>query len=135
MALHWDLSRIKDQETLCWWTATEDNISAGVAKGEQGLKAVTEALIWHTMGLGLGRITEQNVEEFWLRLQLYEKLHGYTVYDAKAKPRPLTWEEVTAHIGLRTNASTLTRGTWVRKLTNDFMREAERRLFRAKGGK
>lgn len=112
MALTWDLTNIKDADTLCWLTATRDLPHHEIKAGEQYLNPVTNALIWYTMAVSLGRITEKNAAEFHKRVKFYERLHGSLLVrvkdDGAHDDRGITLEEVTAHIGLRTNVSDTT---------------------------
>ena len=61
MSLDWDLSGIKNYKELCWGPATDE-------EGYKLLNGVTDGLIWKTMSVGMGRITEKNYEEFFMRL-------------------------------------------------------------------
>jgi hypothetical protein len=102
MALTWTLDQIKDYEEVCWI--------------EDRLNPVTEALIWATMAVGIPQITDDNADEFYDRLHRWERLVAYYVIEGGKGPRPITREEVKAHIGLHTNASRLTRAQFGKKL-------------------
>lgn len=102
MSLNFHLADIADYEALCW------------VDGPYGWKVVapvTDALIHHTMSAGMGLITAANAEEFFARVAAAEERLGVTVaFNDPEKgivERPLTLEDVRAHIGLRTNASPL----------------------------
>jgi hypothetical protein len=103
MALTWDLTKINNYEEFCWPKDDE---------GNEKLNSATESLIWLTMFVGFSGITETNAEEFYSRVALYEKLHGamrIMYHEDKDKEYMfITPEDVYAHIGLRTNASSLT---------------------------
>lgn len=104
MALNFDLSEIENYETLCW-TETE--------MGRQTLAPVTEALSFLTISVGIHQITEKNAEEFYDRVTQVEKKRGVTLNsvteDNELQPRPITLDDVLAHVGLRTNASPMTK--------------------------
>lgn len=110
MALNWDVGDIENYKEMCFETRTDDNGST--LKDEDGetilyLKSVTDRLIWGTMGVKMGSITEKNHKEFFARLRIMEKLDGYP------PDNRVTYEEVRAHIGLRTNVCT---DTWAKFL-------------------
>ena len=67
---------------------------------------ITDALIWATMSVDLGRITEKNVDEFFTRLRMVEKIHGFLLYkrdENKQQISLLTYAAVRRRIGLNTN--------------------------------
>ncbi len=69
---------------------------------------ITNALIWGTMSVAMNEITEDNWEEFYTRCYMIETIHGSWL-SFKNKSRPITPEDVKSHIGLHTNANTLTK--------------------------
>jgi hypothetical protein len=101
MSLNWNISNIKNYEEICF--SVDDD-------GEKYLSGITEALIFHTMAIGMGEITEQNVSEFYNRASLYAKFFGNPIryYDEqteKYETRRFTANEIKNHIGLSTNVS------------------------------
>lgn len=82
MALNWNLGKIKDWEKVC-------------LNADGSVSARTETIIWATMTVQLGQITEKNWQEFFVRLDFGNRLRswGYT----------LTEEDIKDHIGLTTN--------------------------------
>lgn len=95
MALHWDITACADSAAL---TADDDAASN------------TDAMIWATMGVGIGRITEENWPEFYARL----KTSGY--YGDQITP-----ELVRRYVGLSTNVSNETRLQWLKRVVNRHM--------------
>lgn len=77
----------------------------------------TDALIWATMAIGIGEITEQNYEEFYRRLHTIEETAG-TFLNHEGKPSFITLAEVKRRIGLRTNAGLITKKTFDKKHPN-----------------
>ena len=116
MSLNWEVSQIKDYETVCWI-------------GEKGsmdrrMNPVTEALIFGTIVVGLGSITDKNVDEFAARFRIIERVHGAQLY----KPGPdgkgrvdwyLSDEDFIAHIGLVCNVTNETRPKWAARIFNN----------------
>jgi len=110
MSLNWQLSKIKDYETVCW-----------INEGDQRkLSPLTECIIWGTFALDIGKITEKNVNEWMWRMAFLKQLNkGNLVYerhsDGVSKGRSFTREELVQHIGLLTNVTTMTRAQFVHK--------------------
>lgn len=126
MALTWELGDIKDWETVTRVTATADDPSNAIKVGDTLLNPVTSALIWHTMNVKIGRITEANADEFWARVALVEKLYGASLGNSDG-PRPITRDDVRAHIGLHCNVVTEKRPAFVKAQVGYFLdRKADR---------
>ena len=111
MALNWNVENIENYKNVCWI----------VDGDEKRMNPVTETLIFATMGVGLGRITDKNVDEFAARFRILERIHGAFLY----KPGPdgdghVDWflddEDFIAHIGLGCNVSDETRAKWASRL-------------------
>lgn len=100
MALHWDLTEIEDHENRCFYH--DENGAEGPGNY---MEPVTNALIWSTMGIGMGEITADNYEEFYRRLVAMALATGSTMLLSDGKNRPITLAEVKAHIGLKCNVS------------------------------
>ena len=106
MALHYDYSKIK--ESTKTWEPDENWDGDGEPLGQ--MTEVLHTLIWTTMSIGMGEITEENWKAFYTRMKLIgsdrsllrrDKDGNYTV--------PISSQEVKDHIGLMTNADTLTK--------------------------
>jgi len=117
MALTYDLSTIKDYKTVCF------------DEGEDGgMKPATHSIIFATMAVGIGDLTEKNAPEFYARLHLYERMVGAFLVkmdDGKRVDVPFTPEDVRAHIGLRTNVGPVeTRSKWLKRVTDRTLSDA-----------
>lgn len=119
MSLNYDLTAIpEDVRTV---VATEADPINGVAVGDKVMNPVTRTLIWTTMGVGIGVINDDTLEEWVARVGLYQKLHGALMsrHDEEADTwvdRPLTREDIEAHKGLKTNVFPMeTRASWVKR--------------------
>jgi len=107
MSLNYNLKNIKDWESVCL-------INEGTLTPE------TETLIFLTMSIGMGEITEKNAGEFWSRANIVQKLHG-PFFIRDSKEQFLTVEDVVNHIGLHTNVPKETRLQWMKRyLSLDF---------------
>lgn len=122
MSLDWDLTKIKNCKEVCW--EKDEN-------GNDKLNPVTESLIWLTMGIGIGSITEDNESDFYCRVVMYEKLFGTMLSywkDSKKISVPITPEDVHSHIGLRTNVSKDTDASFRKRIVENFMREQKQKF-------
>ena len=114
MALNWDGTNIKNFQSVC-------------RNDDGSFSEETELLIFYTMNLGMGLITESNVNKFILRFRMYEVLFGMS------KWRNVDGERINAisdtlirkHIGLRTNASKISDAEFNKKMLKQLVREAE----------
>lgn len=93
MSLNWNISKCKD------WKRLADK------KGWP----VTDKLVWATMAVGMGEITERNYEEFYRRLHIIEQNNGTFFLQHNGQPRYITLAEVKRRIGLYTNVGTITK--------------------------
>jgi hypothetical protein len=72
----------------------------------------TERLIFATMGVGINALTDKNAAEFYARVSFSERVNGVpTEFRTTAA-------DVAQHIGLKTNASALTRAQYLKRLTS-----------------
>lgn len=102
MSLDYTLSNIENWSEVC----LDDDGS---------LRPVTEVLIFTTMSVGIGEITEANVTEWIARLAITEAIDGGSII-APDGQRSITEDEVIAHIGLSTNVfPALTRAQWLKQ--------------------
>ena len=94
------------------------------------MASATHALIFLTMSVGMGAITEKNWTEFYARVRAEEKLHGarrtQKLVDGKWVDCPITAQDVKDHIGLSTNVSRMTEAQWRKSLLERFVRDAKR---------
>jgi hypothetical protein len=106
MSLNFDLTAIDRR----FWHADEATEEA---------KEVTNTMIWATIAVDMGSITEKNADEFAERLEAYQQLRGALMQkyvDGEIIDRPLTAEEVRERIGLKTNVTTTTKRQFKAKL-------------------
>ena len=88
---------------------------------------ITSALIWLTLLIGIGEITEKNWIEVAARIAFYERIHGsYLV--SNGQPRPFQAEWVQLRIGLRTNVSFMTKTKFIKHHGEGLLREETQRV-------
>ena len=118
MALTWDLTNIKDNETVCW-IENED--------GTVTMNPVTNALIMTSMMTNIGEITDKTAPEVYARVHMYEAVHGtflIKIEDEKRVNVYMTPKDVRAHIGLKTNVWPMeTRAKWMKRIFDRTMTE------------
>lgn len=104
MALNWNIEKCDNYKEL--------------TEGEPW--QITNALIWGTMAIGMREITAKNYKEFYQRVNLMEKLNGtwlsrHDTETQKVESLFITEDDVKRRIGLRTNAGTIPRQTFIKR--------------------
>jgi len=125
MSLNWNLKAVKDSDSFCFITAFADG--DGYKRGDRIFNPLTKSLIFVTMSLDIGEITEKNYVEFFQRLRLYEDLFGQIIRfggDQWDGPERTSLDDVRRHIGLTTNVTTKPLKTWLNRIIIDnYFRE------------
>jgi hypothetical protein len=84
------------------------------------MRPVSEAIIFRTMAVDMGEITEENAEEFYKRCKVFSAIHGEPLVKTDKEGNivsfDITLEDVRNHIGLTTNVVELDWFDWFRKL-------------------
>jgi len=140
MSLNYDLGKIANYEQVCFLEAPADIPSQGIMQGDRMMNPVTQTLVWSTIAVDLGSITEANAAEFFARLRLVERLDGPFLIRPEGPDgkRPegsaafVTEDEVLAHVGLSCNVSTMTRSQWLRKIAQSHGRDLDHLAARFK---
>lgn len=146
MALISKVSDIHDNENLCYerFTGSQEEMEERVARvtfmGPDWnwtdstktsiirMSVTTHCLIFASMSVAMGSITEKNVKEFATRLNMLETAFGAFRRDGEGKPTPFTFDEVKAHIGLRTNVSEEPNAAFNKRLASNMRRDALKRV-------
>ena len=118
MALTWSIEKVENYEEL--WVEREDG---------QYLNGLTEALIWTTMTVGLGTVTEKNIPEWLLRLDVLSGMGLDSLVDYKDGERTyrtFTVEELHRHRGLSTNVGPETRQKWFARHAKFHLQDKEK---------
>ena len=100
MALNWDITKCNNMEAL--QSDTE--------------WPVTNAVIWSTLAVEIGDLTEKTVNEFYARVKLWETVNGALTYTKDGADYFITLEDLRKRIGLSTNVSNLPRGKWLKRI-------------------
>ena len=119
MSLDYELGEIANYKEVCYTGEP----------GQRKMSGVTHALIFVTMSVDIGHITEKNYLEFYTRAKFVAALFGSTLYEADEhgghRERDFTIEEVRAHIGLGTNVHDKTRAHFVKRHVDNYFRSAD----------
>lgn len=121
MALTWDITGIKDYEQVC---RVEHD-------GKSYLNPVTEGLIFSTMYIELGSITEKNWKEFYRRIHVWERAVGPILLSSTDKIPYMTPQNIRDHIGLRCNVIDRPVTTFKTKIYNMLIDRANHTLERS----
>lgn len=116
MPLTWDVSKIKDQSTVCF-------------DGDFKINPITKALIFMTESIGVPVITEESQYDFFLRCRVHERINGAAIPDSdplKLGNKSIGLGDVRNHIGLRTNARRLSGKGFREEIMNSITMEALR---------
>ncbi len=111
MSLDWNASKVADYETL---HSTDEGW------------AVTQALVFGSIGTGMGTITEENAAEVFARIALIERLHGAFLQSSEG-PVNITLDDVKRRVGLSTNVfGTEPRAKFLKRQAGSFLDETVR---------
>lgn len=102
MSLNFDVTKCNLGDDYKW-LAKADDPTQGIKKGDELMHPVTNALIWGCMGIGIGKITAENYEEWYGRFELQERLFSRSLLKSDGTHYVITLADVKAHIGLTTN--------------------------------
>lgn len=129
MPLTWSLENIENYKEVCW-VETDEKDEDGTPL--QRLATVTETLIFMTMAVRMGSITETNADDFFGRLKIMEKLDGpfmFKTVDGEKVDYYFTPEDIHAHIGLVCNVTTESFSKFLGVVRDDY--KQRRRQYKA----
>ena len=94
--------------------------------GDRIMNPITNGLIWACLAVGLRGIDEKNVDEFCFRMAFYQRFNGawfrFNGPDG-IEDKPITSEDIRAHMGLTTNVSPEKRAAWLKRIADSFDRD------------
>lgn len=128
MSLNWNISKIKNYKQVCWDDWDEENDSGTISSR-------TETIIFMAMFVDMGKITEENWEKFYQRVNAWEQIEGAMMYKSGENGIErvfLTPEDIYSHIGLSCNVATTTDAKFKTKLYNIMMEKADDAISRFK---
>ena len=113
MSLNWNIENVKDYKEL---TDSDDE------------SVVTQVIVFGTMGVGIGEITEKTAEEFFIRLRIWENLFGPSLI-MNGEPTKITFAQVQRRIGLTTNVSFESKPNWNTKVARWVRETAVEQMY------
>ena len=134
MALEWDVKNIKE----AWYLIPQSELDKEAKEKEENpnkvklwaptrrvengntlqMKGELQTLIFLTMNVGMNEITKKNYRKFYNRLHFLENQLPSKAYLTYAgKPMPYTLEMIKDLIGLKTNATNLTKAKFIKNAT------------------
>jgi hypothetical protein len=107
--------------SLNYYYSDVENADIVMFDEDSMMRSDTQSIIFSTMSVGMGEITEKNWLEFYARLNIVERLGGYN---------EITPQRLREHIGLRTNVTYEKRSAWLSRWfeyeIDNIQREAKR---------
>lgn len=117
MSLNFDLTKVRERlGEERWDLITTSYETRGKPDGNQQWHPVTDALIWATMMVDLGSITEKNIDEWCFRMGLILKLTGKAHLVGSLGSYFISRADIENHIGLKTNVTTKSRSAFLTKI-------------------
>ena len=134
MALNWDVENVKE----AWYYVPQSELDKETKEKEENpnrvslmsptryeengntyqMKGELQTLIFLTMNIGMDEITKKNYKKFYNRLHFLESQLPSGAYLTYAgEPMPYTLEMIEELIGLKTNATNLTKSKFVKNAT------------------
>ena len=120
MSLTYDLTTVKD------WKENYPNKTN--ADGEERINDTSNMLIFVSMITGIGEITSKNAQEVFSRIRMSEMVHGGYFTNGNGENRNVTLQEVTDHIGLKTNVSDITKARFNSHINRQMREKIEREV-------
>jgi hypothetical protein len=101
------------------WDITEVTDFRDINDGFESIK--TQGLVFATMAIGMYTITDANAGEFYARIKMLEGVNGHLVVgpeneDGSSRYYFYSPDDIQRRIGLRTNASSLTKTKFLNHL-------------------
>lgn len=92
---------------------------------------VTDTIIYLTMPVAMGFITKENAAEFYVRVNLLQKIHGPMLISTDENgvhaEEEVTLDHIMAHIGLRTNVGYETWTQFSRRIMSQYHKQYTRK--------
>ena len=134
MALNWDVENVKE----AWYYVPQSELDKETKEKEENpnrvslmsptryeengntyqMKGELQTLIFLTMNIGMNEITKKNYKKFYNRLHFLESQLPSGAYLTYAgEPYPYTEDMIKELIGLKTNATNLTKSKFIKNAT------------------
>ena len=124
MSLNWSTERVayfKENPDELWVQHSPD-----IGELYHDVNAQTKTMIFGSMAVGIGNITDTNAKEWYARWKIMEKYDNLSFttsfVDGEWIDNKLTPDIVHKHIGLSTNVSYIKNSDWAMRLAKDYAR-------------
>lgn len=129
MSLNWDITKVRDTDSLYHKYDDKDNI---IEERKDRLGMFLDPLIWASIGVDMRNITEDNIDEWLFRFEARRQA-GLSCFSRKDVmiTRPI----LERFIGLEVNVRTTTRRQFLARLCRDLARNVDgamRKQYRGK---
>ena len=130
MALTYDFTNIENYQEKCTYKIKKEDADYDPNQDLYKNTDLAESLIWMCLFIGMNQITEKNYEQFYNRTRILEATTGayrnYGKYDENGKrigveAKYFTKDEIKSMIGLRTNATKLTKAEFYKSKIKDLI--------------
>lgn len=101
----------------------------GFDQMDENERVTGDSLVWATMAVGINHISKENAQEFFTRVSAVEMLSGAYRISGDTGPLPFTPEDVLRFVGLRTNASVLTKAKFLNRLWDGHVTMSKKSVF------
>jgi len=126
MPIKWDISAVENYETLC------------LDGDKTKLNQVSSTILYMSMFVELGTITEKNFKEFYIRTELYQLLFGDVAIANESEYKidrvRLTIQDIYNHIGFKVNIKSVGRTAYLAKLWRTSTAKEVADKFNPQGG-
>lgn len=107
------MKMVKGEKNAEGWTKLSE-VETGEFETVTRLKTLTECLIFSTMSVDIGEITQENYMRFFVRIDLLQRHGGPYLIVNGNEPYYITLEDIRRHIGLKCNVSYVSDSEWIR---------------------
>ena len=124
MSLDFDISEVKDYEEIkvCHEWADENTTEQQIRESWK-----TQAIVFLTMAIGMGSITESNHREFATRIIMWEDVNS-SYLRLGGEAYRLTYQDIHRRIGLFTNVTEKTKAQFAKTIAQDLRNVVEHQV-------
>ena len=122
MSLNWSMKDVRNYKQLF---SEFDSNDTCIAPAVDRFSIWRDSMIWATMFVGLGSVSEKNIDEWLWRLAFRAQLGRFVSTSCMGEEINPDREVLERFIGLSTNASNMTRNQFVKKQLEILQREVK----------
>jgi hypothetical protein len=88
----------------------------------------SQYLCFGLMAVGVGSITESTWNDAWVRLEIFQKVHGAIIYDPEGNDVFWTPEDIYRRIGYHTNVGNVPWTQFIKNVRDNIRFDAAKRI-------